>query len=530
VPVVFVVLASIHTWPLARNPAHLSRVDNGDAMLNMWAIAWVAHQWPRDPLHLFEANIFYPEHLTLAYSEAMVVQGALATPIIAAGGSPVLAYNLVLLAGLALTGSAFCLLIKRWTGSWGAGYTAGSLAAFNPQVLVRLPHLQAQHVEFIALILFASDRVIVRCRWRDAVWLGVSFALQGLTSIYLLVFSTWMLLFAVLARASEWLRANPIQVLSRFLVAAVTASILLGPYLLPYVEVFFKAGFERTVIDNQLLAASWVDYLSTPSRMHYDLWSHRFFDDSLSPTFPGVLALTLVVQALTWRATRQDARVRMAVVGAIGCAIVSMMPNAPGFPTLYRLVPLFRAVRVEAHLGQMVLLMIAIVAGFAVSELGRRWPHPKTWPLVAFAVCALVNFEALAAPLEFREFGRIPQIYSVLAHEPGAVVVELPFYPPVLFGGNAGYMLNSTLNWRPLLNGYSGFRPASYDETYAAIEGFPSEASIAALRHRGVTDIIVHKNAFRLPAGVEPLARNPSLSLIAASGDVEIYRLKSASF
>jgi hypothetical protein len=124
----FVVLAIVHTWPLATNPAHLSRNDNGDALLNTWAIAWVAHQLPRDPLHLFDAGIFHPERLTLGYSEAMVVQGVMAMPILAAGGSPVLAYNLVLMAGLALTGWAFCLLVRHWTGSWSAGYVAGSLA------------------------------------------------------------------------------------------------------------------------------------------------------------------------------------------------------------------------------------------------------------------------------------------------------------------------------------------------------------------------------------------------------------------
>src|SRR4051812_22492727 len=84
----FALLAVVHTWPLARDPAHLSRNDNGDAVLNTWTIAWVAHQLPRHPLRLFDANIFYPERLTLAYSEAMIVQSVLAMPVLAAGGSP----------------------------------------------------------------------------------------------------------------------------------------------------------------------------------------------------------------------------------------------------------------------------------------------------------------------------------------------------------------------------------------------------------------------------------------------------------
>jgi len=286
----FVLLTIVHTWPLATSPAHLSRNDVGDGLLNTWAIAWVAHQLPRDPVHLFDANIFYPERLTLAYSEAMLVQGVMAMPVLAAGGSPVLAFNLVLMAGLALTGWAFCLLIQRWTGSWAAGYIGGSLAAFNSHVLVRLPHLQTQHVEFIALILFSLDRLVASRRMRDAAWLGLAFALQGLTSVYVLVFSTWMLIFAVAARAGEWLRRRPVNMVGLLTAAAAIAAALMAPYLLAYYELHRLTGFERTVDDGRQYAGSINDYLSTGSRLHYALWSHRFFDESASPTFPGVVA------------------------------------------------------------------------------------------------------------------------------------------------------------------------------------------------------------------------------------------------
>ena len=250
----FALLAIVHTWPLASNPAHLSRNDNGDALLNTWVIAWVAHQLPRDPLHLFDAGIFHPEPLTLGYSEAMIVQGVMAMPILAAGGSPVLAYNLVLMAGLALTGWAFCLLVRRWTGSWAAGYVAGSLAAFNSHVLTRLPHLQTQHVEFIALALFFLDRLVVSRRLRDAVWLGVSFALQGLTSVYLLVFTTWMLLFACLAGRVSGSGVSPRGWSACSSRPAATATLLMAPYLWAYLALHRLTGIERTVADTRLYA------------------------------------------------------------------------------------------------------------------------------------------------------------------------------------------------------------------------------------------------------------------------------------
>ena len=179
----FVCLAVIQTWPLATDPAHLSRNDNADTVLNEWIIAWVAHQAPRDPAHLFDANIFYPERNSLALSEALLVQAAMAAPLLWAGASPVLAYNLVLIAGFALTGFAMCLVVARWTDDWAAGIVAGILAAFNGHLLTRMPHLQALHVEFLPLALLALDRLLRTPRVRHAVSLAAWFTLQALASV-----------------------------------------------------------------------------------------------------------------------------------------------------------------------------------------------------------------------------------------------------------------------------------------------------------------------------------------------------------
>jgi hypothetical protein len=526
---VFTLLAIGHTWPLASNPAHLSRNDNGDTLLNTWVIAWVAHQLPRSPLHVFDAPIFHPQRLTLGYTEAMIVQGVMAMPILAAGGSAVLAYNVVLIAGMALTGWAFCLLVRRWTGSWAAGYLAGSLAAFNSFVLMRLPHLQTQHVEFIALVLFALDRLVVSRRLPDAVWLGVGFALQGLTSVYLLVFTTWMLIFAVLGRAGEWLRREPARMIGVLVVAAAVATLLMAPYLWAYYSLHRLTGVERTMEEARAFAGSWVSYLISGSRVHFDLWSRRFFGRSESPGFPGVTALVLVALALVWPETRRDARVRMCLAAAAGCAIVSMLPATPIYPLLHRSILLFRAVRVPARLVQIVLLMIAVVAGFGLAGLGRRWPHRRTWPVVGMVVCAFANLEALRAPFGFTPFTEIPPVYDVLARERDAIVVELPFWPPRVYFLNGSYMLNSTRHWRPLLNGYGGFRPTSYVDTYDRIQGFPDVLSLSALHERGVTHVVVHRAEFCHLAGAarcEAIGRTASLQSVVEDGDIHIYRLK----
>ena len=523
----FVLLAAVHTWPLASDPAHLSRVDPGDGALNIWNIGWVAHELPRRPLRLFEANIFYPEHLTLAYSEAMIVQGALAVPVVALGGSAVLAYNLVLLAGLALTGWAFCLLTWRWTGSWSAGFAAGSLAAFNAHALVRFTHLQAQHVEFVAVMLFALDRLIVSRRFRDALLLGAGFALQGLTSVYLLVFSTWTLMFAVAARAGEWLRARPIGMLVRLGVAGGFAVLLLAPYLYQYAQLHQITGWTRGA--DEQWAATWANYLATGARLHYGWWSRPFASEATSYTFPGFAALLLVGTALSCRENRHDPRFRMCGIVAVGCAAVSFAPSLPFYPLLHAAIPLFQAVRVAAHLGQLVLLMIAVMAGFGVASLQRRWNSARTWPIVAVVLCVLVNGEALRAPVGWVYFDGVPAVYSALAREHAGAVAELPFPIPTQWFLNTPYMVNSTVHFRPLLNGYSGFRPSSYDQSYAMVQTFPDDVSLTALHARGVTHVVVHKKAFIATFGearFDAIARVHSLRVAAADDDTYIYGLE----
>ncbi len=518
---VFAAFAVAHTWPLASAPAHWSRIDNGDAALNTWAVNWVGSHLLHDPMHLFEANIFYPEHHTLAYSEMMLVQGALAVPIVELGGSPVLAFNVVLLAGLTFTGWAFCLLVQRWTGSWIAGYLAGSLAAFNAHVLVRFGHLQIMHVEFFALMLFALDRLIRTRQLKDAVWLGVGFALQGLTSLYLLVFSAWALVFAVLSRAAEWWRAGALGAVIRFAAAAVVAAALLWPYLQTYQQLRSERGLERGVVEQ--IAGSWSNYLATGAHVHR-WWVPADAAASQAYAFPGVVAMLLVVFAMTRADTRSDARFRMCAVVALGCVAVSMAPRLPFYPVLHRAIPLFQAVRVPAHLAQVVLLMIAVLAGFGVAALGRRWPIAARWP-VGVALVVLVNVEALRAPIGFTHFDAVPAIYERLAHEHTAVVVELPFPIPQQWFLNGVYMVNSTKHWRPMLNGYSGFRPASYEKSYEAARAFPAQQSLIALHDRGVTHVIVHRKALG-DDRVAQLARIHELQEIASEGDIAIYRFR----
>jgi hypothetical protein len=519
---VFVALTAVHTWPIAAAPSHWARVDNGDGALNIWAVNWVGAHLFRDPAHVADANIFHPEKSALAYSEMMLVQGAIAATVIAFGAPPVFAFNVAVFAGFVLTGWAFCLLVQRWTGSWAAGYVSGSLAAFNAHSLMRIAHLQTLHLEFLALALFALDRLIASPRFRDACWLALAFALHAMTSVYLLVFAVWALLFATLARITEMWRHRPRVAASYFVVAAVLAVLLLYPYLSIYLGLR-AGGLSRGADD--VIAASWHDYLATGARLHLP-WSRPHLASAASYSFPGVIALVLAVIALTRRASRDEARIRMCAVAAVGCLVASMAGRASFYPALHELIPMLQAVRVQAHLGQVVLIMIAVLAGFGAAALSRRWAVARWWPAAAAGLVIAVNAEALRAPIGYTWFDGVPAVYDVLIPERNAVIVELPFPFPQQWFLNGPYMVNSTRHWRPMLNGYSGFRPASYDKSYEAARGFPAQESLIALHDRGVTHVVVHRKALGEDR-VAQIATIHELQEIASEGDIAIYRFRT---
>jgi hypothetical protein len=519
---VFAALTAVQTWPIAAAPAHWARVDNGDGALNIWAVNWVGTHLFRDPAHVADANIFHPERRSLAFSEMMLVQGAIAAPAIWLGAPPVLAFNVAVFAGFTLTGWAFCLLVRRWTGSWAAGYVAGSLAAFNAHTLVRIAHLQTLHLEFFALTLLALDRVVTTRRFRDACWLGLGFAMHAMTSIYLMVFAIWALVFATLGRLKDIRRNGAAPVALRLVVAAAFALLLLYPYLSVYVGL--RAGGLARGADD-VIAASWYDYLATGARIHL-AWSRSYFPSAASFSFPGLTALLLAAVACTMRPFRSDPRVRMCVVAAVGCVVVSMAARAPFYPALHALAPLLQAVRVQAHLGQFVLIMLAVLAGFGVAALSRRWGTGRWWPAVATALVVAVNAEALRAPIGFVWFDRVPAVYDALASERAAVVAELPFPMPGQWFLNGPYMVNSTRHWHPLLNGYSGFRPDSYNRSYEAAREFPSDRSLIALHELGVTHVVVHLQALGT-AKTEEITRMPALEQLASEGDIMIFRLRT---
>src|SRR3954469_15383201 len=188
----FTALALILLAPLSLHPAGVARLD-GDGQFSIWNVAWVAHALTTDPLNVWNANIFYPSRMTLAYSEANLLAGLLAAPVYALSHSPVLALNLVLIASFVLSAVAMFALVSYLTGDRRAGAVSGVAFGFCPFVFAHLSHIQLLMTAGLPLSLLCFHRLSDAPSPKRGGALGLALAAQTYACAYYGIFGVLLI-------------------------------------------------------------------------------------------------------------------------------------------------------------------------------------------------------------------------------------------------------------------------------------------------------------------------------------------------
>ncbi|MGA7993023.1 MAG: hypothetical protein WCC53_16465, partial [Thermoanaerobaculia bacterium] len=293
----FVALTVAMTWPWVTHLRdHCS--DAGDPYLNSWILWWDFHQTFHDPLHLFDGNIFYPDKLSLAFSEHNYGLALPLFPLFALGLRPLTAQGILTLLGFAFSGYGAFRLGRTLTGSAGAGWVAGIAFAFVPYRFGHLPHVNYLSAGWIpilfeALVLFVRERSPKR-----AAWLGAAFFLNALSVIHWFVLTLVPLAAVALVLAFRSGAEKDRAGWRRAALALAVAGIGLLPFLLPYQRAAKLYGFTRNLEETRGYSALPTDWMNADPRNQ--LW--RGFSEFPAPgeraLFPGLLLLALPLAAL----------------------------------------------------------------------------------------------------------------------------------------------------------------------------------------------------------------------------------------
>ena len=557
-----VALALLMTWPLATGLGSLGRTRGTDAdgQFSIWNIAWVARTIVADPLHLFDANIFYPHKTTLAYSEANLLPGAIGMPVYWVSGNPWLTLNVVMLFAFSSAFVCAYLLLRYLTGDRGAAAAGAILYAFCPFVMSHLSHIQLLMTGGLPLSLLMLHRVadaasfrlkadatdpspppVASALRRKILWrggaLGMALAAQALSCAYYGIFAGLMVGYGALVLAGTRRLWKSSQYWIAIGAGAATSFILVLPFFLPYLRVQEESGFQRTMEDAITYSAAPNSYLASAARAHgWLLDLARRFGPFHEVLFPGLLATVLGAAGLVFavrngrRGTAGPREGETALLYGTLAAIAfwaSFGPAAGLYRVLFHL-PAFSFLRAPSRFGLVVVLGLSVLASIALRGVFARLALRRRALVAAIAGAAAVA-DLTVIPIRWYRAPDLPAPYARLAQSPRAPVAEFPFYGErIAFPLHAQYMLFSTSHWMPLINGYSDVIPLDFREAAAVLDGFPSNDAFTVLARHRVRYIAIHWDMYvdrkdEIRRRLEPYAGN--LRTLAEDPRMTLYEV-----
>ena len=496
-------LTVIVTWPVAlhlgtRVPGH------DDPLFSIWRLSWIAHALRQDPRYLFDANIFYPHPRTLAYSDAMLLEGLIAAPLLWARINPVLVYNLMFLAGIVSSGAGMFVLARYLTGDVRAALGAAAVFTLAPYRIEHFIPLELQWTVWMPLTLWAMHRTFDEGTMRFGLLTGLFLWLQILSCVYYGAFlglvGGALAVMLMAGRADAAKRAIGPLGLGALLALALTV-----PYAIPYIANTQQLG-PRPEAEVATFSAHWGSYASAPQQNWLWGWTAWTFTGNELHLFPGVAATTLALLALAWR-PRRIVWIYFALI--VLAVVLSLGLNGTVYRWLYDHIYAFRGFRAPARFAIFACCAMSVLAGFGFLFLERHLLHGRpARRLLLVAALVAIGVESGSSPIALAaQPTAVPPVYRFLQTAPPSVIVEFPVsvYDPT-------YMFWSTYHWHSLVNGYSGYTPWDALDTVGLMQTFPDDESVERLKALNVRYVLVHQ-AFYEPDDyndlMEAIAQRP---------------------
>lgn len=555
------VVAVYATWPLAAHAGTHVAGNLGDPLEIAWRFAWAAHAVVHQPLHLFDANMFHPEPLTLAYSENHLGVSLPVAPVFWLTGNALLTLNIEILLVLAAGGFGVYLLTQELTGSRGAALVAGTAYTAVPFRVSAAGlghvHILALHVAPLVLVvllrlgrnrswrLVAALAVLVAWAW----WSSFTGALMTMVAV-----ATWAVWEAVRRRREAW------PGLWRAGVGTALGLLAALPVLWPYVEVRrLHPGYGHAATEVIELSATAGSYLSPPPagpvvKVPYRELSERFRPATApgeKELFPGFFLLGACTATLAGAAAlrRRHPPGRLAGPGvtalfgalAVVSVVLSFGPRYGARPdgirmpyaVLDNLVP-GGLMRAPVRIGALALLAMAVLAGLGLARL-----RPGTRRVAVAGSLVFLALEFMPVHVTMVKAPPRTAAHEAVARQPGAVLglptlewdAQGALITPSLWR-ETQHMYLSTAHFRPLTNGWGAYHPPDAFVLARAVADIPSPGAFAALRARDVRTVIVQT---RLAAGTrwagaeDRLARWPGVRLVARSRGVAVFDVTRAA-
>jgi len=515
---VYLLLALAWSWPL---PLHLSNRfthDPGDPLLVTYLLWWNAHALPLTRTW-WNAPFFWPMTDALALTEHFAGLSPIATPVQLLGGSPLLAYNIIVICAAWWSGLATHALMRRLTTSELAAYCGGIAFAFAPYRTSQLAHLQIYASWWLPVTLWALHAYYQDRRLRWLALFGIAWLMETMTYGYS-VFFLPLLVIAWIAWFTPW-RTDPQPALA-VVATWLLFSIPLLPVLLEYHRVQTHLGLVRTRDQMIFYSADWSSFISPAPQLW--LWPKIARATTEAYLFPGVTVLVLAVAAVATK-LRRGAFVFYGLA-ALAAAWLCLGPTGGGFSaaSLWHpydwivWLPGFNGIRVPPRFFLLSALCLAVAAGLALAHVTAVWPRARGL-LAAAAFFGLFVDGAIPG----MQLGVPPGSFASMRSD--GRVLELPFDDSYV---HIKAMYRSIAHRMPVVNGYAGYIPPAADVIKWALRRRDPSVLLELRRARPL--YVVVGSSPDAQTWTQFMETQNDTQLVGVSGSGRVYRMAPAAY
>jgi hypothetical protein len=530
-----VALAVLTSWPLVLHMSTRIAPDLGDPVRTAWQVAYVGHAMLHDPLHLFNANVFYPHPLSLAFSDSLLGYG----PAGFFGSGTVAAlvrYNLLFLFAWSL-----CFvggyLRARELGLRKLGASAAAAAfAYAPYRVTEAGHLHVISSGGIALALFLLLRGyrrgstgLIIAGWLVSAWqISLGFTL-GLQFSYLLAVLT-VIAFAY------WLRVGRPALPRRLAVVTILGILVVGGVAIYQARPYLKISHDyptakRTIKEVKVYSAGPAAWLSASSenRVWGDLTAGaraHVHSKNEQVLFPGGFILLLALIGLAAPFYTRRLRIGLAA-GVVICAVFALGLGLTGYGYPYRLLynfaPGWDGVRVPGRVFTLATLFLALLAGAGSQLLAGRlggflsrhtgaWGARRSLTTLSAVIGVVIVIGIVGEGAGHMAHPVVPQPKKAEIGLPGPLL-DMPTDGPA----DRIWQYYSTNGFYKIPIGNSTFDIPAVDDLRGGIHRFPDKASVEKLRYYGIRTVVLHLTMPKLPGIVGYAKAEPPDAAAAAA-------------
>ena len=479
----YIILTLILTYPVIfRISSHIPGYF--DVYIHVWNMWWVKKSLiDLGVMPYYTYYLFYPTGVSLVYHVTYgIFNSMISIPLQIIFGT-LISYNIIWLFSFIMSGYGMYLLVKYLTNDEPASFIAGIIFAFCPYHFAHgLSHLAAMSSWTIPLYVLYLFKTTRENNKNNAILAAIFLALASLCdwhyTVYLIIFTGLFLLYYLYNDRSVLFNKAFVK---RFLILVSLFGLVILPFIYPMLVEFSHATYMTCSIIGSIVYSADIVAFFIPSTLHPIFGQ---FVEGIYANFTGnqceytvFIGYTVLILALYSVLKVERKKIKFWIFSSLIFFILSLgpilhingiflIPNPgldldplvqiiglssrgtgiaanilqSGIPIplpglIIPFIPLLNISRVQDRFTLMLMLSLAVIAGYGCKELfsriNNREKSRKIYnkKIVACLITAVILFEFLAVPYPLSN-ASVPRIYEKIftnSNSEDYAILELPF-------------------------------------------------------------------------------------------------------